>query len=97
MDRALLRALSRTPEVKTAVRKRAEAIAADARRLAPVQSGRLREAITVEDASEGGDVKYRVGWDTDVAFYGWMVEAGTIDTPAQPHLRPAAAKNRGRG
>jgi hypothetical protein len=31
-----------------------------------------------------------VGWDRAIAYYGWMVEAGTEHSAAQPHLRPAA-------
>lgn len=75
----------------------ADGIAQDARRLAPVVSGALRRSIAVVETTnpETGETEFRVGWDRAIAYYGFMVEAGTADTPAQPHLRPAAIKARG--
>lgn len=93
-----LAALSQVPEIKRQVRAVAVAVRDDARQLAPVQTGALRRSLTVVNVydRETKTVIYRVGWRTDVAFYGGLVELGTEDTPAQPHLRPAAMRHGGR-
>jgi HK97 gp10 family phage protein len=67
-----------------------------ARDLAPFLTGRLRRSLTVvEVRNSRGQTEYRIGWDLDIAEYGPAVEFGTEDTPAQPHLRPAAIKVKG--
>jgi HK97 gp10 family phage protein len=88
-------ALSRVPEVKKQVRAVAAAVRDDARQLAPVDEGDLRRGITVVNNydRERKLVTYRVGWRTDIAFYGGLIELGTEDTAPQPHLRPAAWKH----
>lgn len=93
-----LAALSQVPEVKRQVRARAVAVRDDARRLAPVESGALRRSLAIVNVydPQTRTVVYRVGWRTDIAFYGGLVELGTEDTPPQPHLRPAAWRNGGR-
>lgn len=53
-------------------------IATLAKQLAPVDTGTLRDSITAEP---GGVFVY--------APYAMFVEYGTVDTPAQPYLRPA--------
>lgn len=90
----VLAALSQVPEVARQVRDVANAIRRDARRLAKKRTGALRRNIQVERVydPQTGFVKFYVGWDS-AAWYGWMVEAGTEDTPPAPHLVPAAIKN----
>lgn len=56
-----------------------EDVATDARTLAPVDTGALRDSIHAEPGKVVVEVPY-------AAF----VEYGTSDTPAQPYLRPAA-------
>ena len=55
-----------------------------AKRLCPVDTGRLRNSIThaVDDSAA------YIGTNVDYAVY---VEMGTVRTPAQPYLKPAAA------
>jgi HK97 gp10 family phage protein len=93
----LLAAVSQDRNAKKQMRAVAAKVRDDARRLAPVNTGNLRRSIKVFNHydPETKTVVYRVGWDRSVAFYGWMVEAGTEDTRAQPHLRPAAVRNGG--
>jgi HK97 gp10 family phage protein len=97
-DPRALRDIANSPEVQDEARALAKAIQRDARRLAPKRSGTLRRNIKVEEITdlETGIEGYAVGWD-DKAWYGWMVENGTEDTAAQPHLGPAAIKNGARG
>jgi HK97 gp10 family phage protein len=94
--REVIAALTQTPTVKRQVRAVAAAIRDDARRLAPRRTGALRRSIKVENVYDPttGRVEYRVGWDKRIAHYGGLVELGTEDTPARPHLRPAAEKYR---
>jgi HK97 gp10 family phage protein len=94
ISRTVIAALTQTPQVKRQVRAVAAAIRTDARRLAPKKTGALRRSIKVENYynPETRMVEYRVGWDRRIAHYGGLVELGTEDTPARPHLRPAADK-----
>jgi len=72
-------------------------IAAEARRLAPVDSGTLRDSIGVAaTAANGGGlaigrggVAVYVGPRGADAFYAHMVEFGTVDMAAHPFMRPA--------
>jgi HK97 gp10 family phage protein len=93
-DPRALRDLANSPEVQAETLDLAKAIQKDARRLAPKRSGRLRRNIKVEEITdlETGIEGFAVGWD-DPGWYGFLVENGTEDTPAQPHLVPAAIKN----
>lgn len=87
----VLAAVTRAPSVKRQVRAVANEIRKEARRRAPKDTGDLRRGIRVDNVlDERGQVVFRVGWDKRIAFYGPLVELGTEDTPAQPHLRPAA-------
>lgn len=89
----VITALTRVPEVKKQVRAVAAAIRDDARAHAPRDTGALRRSIKVDNVlDDRGRVVFRVGWDKRVAYYGPLVEGGTEDTPARPHLRPAAQK-----
>lgn len=88
---AVMAAISQSPTVKRAVRGVANLIRGEARRLAPKVSGNLKANIAVESFYDArtSRVEYHVGWNKR-AFYGSLVELGTEDTPARPHLRPAA-------
>lgn len=69
------------------VEELAEEIAEDARRAAPVRTGRLRASIRAE-----GNRVNAGGGDVDYAAY---VELGTRNMAAQPYLRPATYRYRG--
>lgn len=93
ISRTTLAELLRQKGIARQVEEGANRVRDTARGLAPVRTGTLRNSIQTErhtDAS--GEVAYRVGWDS-TADYGFFVEVGTEDTPAQPHLRPAVHKN----
>lgn len=62
---------------------------AEAKALAPVLTGALRQSITTAGAGN----KVYVGSDLD---YAGTVEYGTSSRPAQPYLRPALIKVRAR-
>jgi HK97 gp10 family phage protein len=91
IDPKVLAAVSRSPAVKRQTRLVADVIKKGARRRAPKVSGNLQKNIDIEEAEDPktGVTEYHVGW-RKAAWYGAMVELGTEDTPAQPHLRPAA-------
>lgn len=55
-----------------------------AKRLCPVDTGRLRNSITHTTDDEAA----YIGTNVEYAVY---VEMGTVNTPAQPYLKPAAA------
>lgn len=88
----VLAAISQAPSVKKQVRAVAVAIKKEARRRAPKESKNLSRNIDIENVYDQKTrmVEYHVGWSKR-AWYGAMVELGTEDTAAQPHLRPAAA------
>jgi HK97 gp10 family phage protein len=88
----VLAAISQAPSVKKQVRAAAVEIQKEARRRAPRKTGALRRSIKVVNHYDPATkmVEYRVGWDKRIAFYGPMIEFGTEDTAATPHLRPAA-------
>lgn len=90
----ILAALSQDKQAKKQMRELANKVRDEARSLAPRKSGALRRSIKVYNFydSATSTVEYRIGWDKSIAFYGWMVEAGTERTAAQPHLRPAAKR-----
>jgi HK97 gp10 family phage protein len=93
----VIAALTRVPEIKKQVRAVANGIRDDARAHAPRQTGALRRSIKVDNVlDEQGRVVFRVGWDKRIAYYGPLVEAGTDDTHAEPHLGPAARRAGGR-
>lgn len=76
--------------VSAVVRHVADMVADDARRIVPVDTGRLKASIQVEDA---GREKARVHASAPYAGY---VELGTRYMNAQPYLRPSLYKWRGR-
>jgi len=78
--------------VEDAISKALEASAlvveGDAKNLAPVDTGNLRNSITHE--VEGKEA--RVGTNVE---YAPFVELGTVKMAAQPYLNPALEKNKG--
>lgn len=88
----VIAALTRVPEIRRQVRAVAVEIRTEARRRAKRKTGAMARSIKVDNViePETGQVVYRVGWDRRVAAYGGLVELGTDDTPAAPHLVPAA-------
>lgn len=58
-----------------------------AKRLCPVDTGRLRSSITEELRHDGDGLVEVVGTDVEYAAF---VELGTSRMRAQPYLRPAA-------
>ena len=68
----------------------AEIVAASARQRVPVATGKLRDAIHVEQEDGGAAV---VAGNTEV-FYGHIVEHGGAHSPAHPFLIPAAEESR---
>lgn len=87
--------------VRRVLRAAAEPIADQAASLAPVSSGRLSFSVTVstqgtrraqwKKAGGPGAVVVAVGpsGGTGVLNYATFVEFGTVDTPAEPYMRPA--------
>lgn len=72
-------------ELRDAVIEVAERIAAGARDRVPVDTGELQRAIHVEAGPEAISV---VAGSTK-AYYGHMVENGTVHSPPHPFLLPA--------
>lgn len=77
---AVEREIARSAQMRAATRARAQRSADEARRLAPVDSGKYRDSIHVEETEDGA----RVVADADHAVH---VEFGTEDTPAHAPLR----------
>ena len=72
-------------EVQKLIARTALLIEADAKRAAPVDTGRLRSSIHT-DLSEIVSLVARVGSDVNYSLY---VELGTSKMLARPYLRPA--------
>ncbi|TXC73964.1 hypothetical protein FSZ31_04380 [Sphingorhabdus soli] len=76
-----------------------EPVAEDARSLAPVESGDLRDSIVVSlTLPDGGEAYFDgraafVGPLTSSQFYAWFVEMGTVKMRAEPFLLPAIDAN----
>lgn len=87
-DAGALRTLfdSTTGPVAKEVERRAIRVEAAAKRLCPVDTGRLRASITHELGKDGEGIVGRVGTNVD---YGIHVELGNGNSPEQPYLRPA--------
>ncbi|KQN91554.1 hypothetical protein ASE90_01745 [Sphingomonas sp. Leaf67] len=88
--------------VRQALREGAQVIADEAKRLAPVDTGALRDSIAVTDDRDGklygrpgveGGVSVYVGpvgsTDDGDVYYAKFVEFGTARHVAQPFMRPA--------
>lgn len=95
IPREVLAALSQLPHITKQVRDIAVQIKKDAALLAPKNTGRLSRGIAVERVYDEVErtVSYIVGWDDKKAFYGLLVEQGTVEHVGRPHLVPAAIKN----
>lgn len=79
------------PVAKT-LQKTAIRVVNAAKRLCPVDTGRLRSSITSEIGKDSNGLVARIGTDVEYAPY---VEFGTKRMHAQPFLRPAADDIRG--
>ena len=77
-----------------AIRALAEAVASEARKIVPVDTGRLRNSITTSGPVPSG--KGFVAFVSTNVKYAVYVELGTYKMKAQPYLRPALRKVLGR-
>ncbi len=108
LDQRLARLEAALPEerVRKALHDGAQVLVDEMRRLAPVDTGRLRDSIQAVDDRDArvygkvsaGDVSVYVGpvgstEDGDV-FYARFIEFGTSRRAAEPFLRPALAARR---
>lgn len=81
----------------SALRSGARKILAEAKRLVPVRTERLKKAITVKGVPKRfGVIQLAIGVkrgkkrsDTTGAWYAHLIEFGTKFMPAKPFLRPA--------
>jgi HK97 gp10 family phage protein len=80
------------PKTRAALAAGAQLIAETAEARAPVDEGDLRDAIHMEDTSEG--VYVVAGGGPEDVFYGHMVEFGTSHSSARPFLIPALEERR---
>ncbi|MBB5725049.1 HK97 gp10 family phage protein [Sphingomonas endophytica] len=112
LDRKLAALATGVPETRkrAALHAGAELIAEEARRLAPFLTGRLRDSITVADASDArvygtlgsriddGTVQVYIGpvgsTDEGDVYYARFQEFGTRTMRAHPFMRPAIAARR---
>ena len=84
-------------KINTAVQKStlqaAKEVEATAKRLAPKATGELRNSIRAVKSKfkDGGAI---IISGNDKAFYAHMVEYGTVNMSAKPHLRPALRQNK---
>ena len=81
------------PHVNDGLREGADLIAERAKERVPVETGHLRDAIHVSDASGFGAGFTVLAGDTE-AFYGHLVEFGTVHSSAEPFLVPALEESK---
>jgi HK97 gp10 family phage protein len=80
-------------DCQKAVKRAADDIVKLAKELAPKDTGRLARSIKAVISPEG--LAFQVLCDPEVfkrdnvENYAWWVEAGTVNSPAQPFLKPA--------
>lgn len=79
------------PALDVIARAGAELVEAHAEERVPVETGRLRDAIHVEQERPGA---YFVVAGDNEAFYGHIVEHGGVNTPPHPFLIPAGQQAR---
>lgn len=81
--------------VENALRAGARVIAAEARENVPVDTGELRDSITVAVSKWEGRRRKRdegvvfVGFKSPASRRAHLTEFGTVNQPAQPFMRPA--------
>lgn len=75
---------------RTGARLSAERVEKTMKRLVPVDTGRLRDSISI---NEVGKNRFEVG-PSDWVEYAAYVEFGTRHTPAQPYVMPALERER---
>lgn len=69
-----------------AMSKASQDIRGRAQSLAPVDTGALKNSISVSDSRQGATLRSEIG---PTVSYGNLVERGTSRMRAQPYLRPA--------
>lgn len=94
------RLLGLIPQVQHVIAPRAVAVGAQlvvsvARKLAPVDTGRLRDAIAYEAVPDAKDPTVAIGVRRPVSRRLHFVEFGTRFQAAQPFMRPAMDGSRG--
>ncbi len=83
--------IARMPEtVAAAALEAGQLVEQSAKDRVPVRTGKLRDAIHIVQDEEGSHV---VAGDK-TAWYGHIVEHGSVNTPAHPFLVPALEENR---
>lgn len=106
LDKAMAK-LAPSMQVSTlrkALKRSAQPVIDEAKRLVPVDDGDLRESITMntrlknrrdarQDRSESAVIMY-LGTSTPLGSHGHLLEFGTKNHPAQPFLRPAWEKHK---
>lgn len=78
--------------VRDSLRSAARVVEKSARQRVPVDTGRLKKAITQNVTVKSTTGEALVGYRREV-FYGRFVELGTSKMAAQPFLRPALDEN----
>ena len=77
-------------KVRANMEKACLMVEADAKRICPVDTGRLRSSLTYEIETGKDEITGKVGTNVE---YSIPVEFGTSKQRAQPYLRPSLAKN----
>lgn len=88
IDSKGVHALLTGSEVATFLMKKGLQVESRAKRLCPVDTGRLRASITSALEQDGDTIKAVVGTDVEYASF---VEFGTVRMSARPFLLPALA------
>lgn len=86
LDAAVLAHIAASPAVHQLIERRCIMVEAAAKRLCPVDTGRLRASISHVVTVEAGEVVGVVGSNVDYAPHQ---EYGTSTQPGTPFLRPA--------
>lgn len=93
IDPEALAALVRSSEVAAELERRALKVERQAKHLAPVDTGRLRDSITHAMATDAEGLYVDIGSNVEYAIYQ---ELGTRFMAAHPYLRPALRAAEGR-
>lgn len=73
-------------ELRDALEASADELVAMQKRLAPVETGALRDSIHWREGDH--ELQIKVGAGSDEVFYAGFVEFGDKDTPAHPYFFP---------